>query len=153
MLSFKRSSLLQTSPERLWQHAGSMTGVNRELFPMAQMTVPGEFKDLHLSQATTGRPLFRSWILFLGLIPIDYDEITIVEIFPGGGFQERSKMATNRIWAHKRTIVQEQAFCRITDEVEFQPVIHIVGLLMLPLYRLTFWLRHFNLQRIFKSPQ
>ncbi|MCE9598137.1 MAG: hypothetical protein K8S54_09245 [Spirochaetia bacterium] len=151
MLTFEHSSLLNTTPTVLKEHSSRIAGVNREMFPIARMTVPAEYASMDLSQAQPGKKLFRSWILFLGFIPIDYDDITFTDIFPDGGFQESSTMATNRIWKHRRAIVLEQSGTRLTDLIQYEPRIYLLGLLMFPIYRLTFALRHFNLKRIFKT--
>ena len=50
-----------------------------------------------------GERLFRSWILLFGVLPIDYDDITLVSIEPGRGFHERSSMLSMRVWEHERT--------------------------------------------------
>jgi len=68
------------------------------------MTVPRGFERLDPERVELGRPLGRSWVLLFGLIPFDYDEITLVRLEEGRGFLERSQMLTQRTWEHERTL-------------------------------------------------
>ena len=68
--------------DRVWEHASSFAGVNRELWPLS-MTHPADRARLTPESVPLGRPAFRSWILLFGLIPVDYDDITLVELEPG----------------------------------------------------------------------
>ena len=38
------------------------------------------------------------------MIPIDYDDLTLVALEPGRGFHERSRMLSMRVWEHERTL-------------------------------------------------
>jgi hypothetical protein len=69
-------------------------GINDELGHWLKMTVPGGSFDLN--EVELGRPIGRSWVLLLGLIPVDYDDITLVELDQGRGFLERSRMLFQR---------------------------------------------------------
>ena len=77
-------------------HASSFAGVNKELRPLARMTFPPEFASLTSAMLLNDRPAFRSWILLFGFIPADFDDITLVELEPGRGFYERSRLLTMR---------------------------------------------------------
>jgi len=126
-----------------------MSGVNRELAPLARMTVPREFASLDLERAPLGQRAFRSWILALGFLPIDYDDLTFVELEPGHRFLERSTMLTQRVWEHERVVEPAGAGCVISDRVRFEPRIPVLGPLFLVVFRLAFRLRHRNLRRLF----
>lgn len=147
--SIVRSSRLAASAEVVWSHAVTMAGVNRELWPLARMSYPREAATLSLSSEQIGRPLFRSTIYLLGLLPVDYDEITIIEFEPGRRFLERSTMFTQAVWQHERTVEPCESECTITDRVDFVPRLRLLG----PLYRLVFamafTLRHYRLRRLF----
>jgi len=144
-----RSSRLAAPAERVWTHAITMSGVNRELWPLVRMSYPPEVATLSLAADQIGRPLFRSWIYFAGLLPIDYDEITIVEFEPGRRFLERSPMLTQAIWQHERTVEPCAGGCTITDRVDYRPRVAWLG----PLYPLPFGLaftwRHRRLRQMF----
>jgi len=129
-----------------------MSGVNRELFPLARMTYPRGFERLDDEPPVLGRTLFRSWILALGFIPVEYDDITLAEIDPGSRFLECSELLTQREWVHERTVEPHGAGCLIADRVHFVPRVSVLGPLHLLVFRATFWLRHRNLARIFGVP-
>jgi len=69
------------------------------------MTFPVEFAILTPAMVLKDRPAFRSWILLFGLIPVDFDDITLVELEPGRGFHERSRLLTMREWHHRRNLI------------------------------------------------
>jgi ligand-binding SRPBCC domain-containing protein len=147
---FAFSSRLAAAPETVWAHAMSIRGVNRELFPLARMTCP---RDLgrDLTHLPLGRRAFRSWILAAGLVPIDYDDLTFVELEPGRRFLERSSMMSQREWCHERTVEPAECGSILTDRVRFVPRLPALGAVFLPVFRLSFRLRHWNLRRLFGS--
>lgn len=148
MKGFSVSSRLAASPERVWSHVTRPAGVNRELRPLLRMTFPPDTDDL----AASGRPgerLFRSWILLGGVLPVEYDDLTIVELEPGRRFLERSALLTQRVWEHERVVEPEGSDCRLTDRVRFEPRIPWLAWLHLPVFRIVFALRHRNLRRLF----
>lgn len=115
----ERSSLLDASAERVWQHATSMAGVNRELAPVV-MTHPTDRVDL-TEDVPLGVPLFTSTLRY-GPLPFDRHRLTLVELNPGVSFQEDSTSILHRQWRHRRvvTAVTEDT-CRLTDRVEVTP--------------------------------
>jgi ligand-binding SRPBCC domain-containing protein len=150
--AFRCESTLTTPREAVWAQAGTLPGVNRELAPLFRMTYPPSFAKLPIDQAPPGR-LFRSWILFLGVLPVEYDDITIVEHLPSGGFQEVSPMLTIREWRHRRELSDVPGGCRVVDEVRFVPRWPAMGPLLLAVFLLAFRLRHRNLRGMFGVPQ
>ena len=64
----------------------------------------------------------RSWVLALGVIPFDYDDITLVERGPGLRFLERSPMGSMRLWQHERVVEPRgDDACAVTDRLTFEP--------------------------------
>lgn len=142
------SSRLEASPEKVWSWVVTAEGVNDEMRPWLRMTVPGG--DFDLSSVEPGKPIGRSWVLLLGLIPIDYDEINLEEIDEGSRFVERSRMLSQRAWEHVRTIRPlEDGGDLITDAVAWEPRLPIPGVAMKPLFRAIFGHRHRRLRRRF----
>lgn len=43
-------------------------------------------------------------MLLFGVLPVEYDALTIAEIAPGRRFHEKSSMLTMRRWEHERTL-------------------------------------------------
>ena len=141
------SSRLEAAPEEIWDWVVTPEGVNDELRPWLRMTVPGG--DFNLSSVELGTPIGRSWVLFCGLIPVDYDEIKLDEIDPGRGFVERSRMLSQRAWEHVRTIRPVDGGSLITDAVAWEPRLPIPGAAMKPMFKGIFGHRHRRLRRRF----
>src|SRR5436309_223133 len=118
---FEIESSLRASAARVWEHASSMAGVNLELWPLVQMTYPPAMKRLTPETVPLGRRAFRSWLLLFGLLPIDYDDLTLIELEPGRGFQEVSPMFSMREWRHRRAVIPTAEGCVVRDEVTCTP--------------------------------
>jgi hypothetical protein len=147
-LSFTQASDLRTRPATLL--AGlTMCGVNRELRPLVSMTAPGEWRDRPILQWPVQQRLFSSWILLLGLIPIDRHVFYFHAIDPDRGFTEGSASIINRLWRHRRWISPLDGGCRVVDTVSYESRLPGLGHLFKPVYRLVFWHRHRKLRRRF----
>jgi ligand-binding SRPBCC domain-containing protein len=147
--SFTIASHLQASAERVWAHASTFEGVNRELRPLLRMTYPPRRAVLPPETIPVGRFAFRSWFLLCGLVPVEYDDITIVELEPGRGFYEVSRMMAMQQWRHRRTVVPAGEGCVLTDEVAFVPKWRPAGPLLARVCRLVFVGRHRSLRNLF----
>jgi hypothetical protein len=119
-----------------------MDGINDELAPLLRMTHPPGLDRLEPGIAELGRSAFRSWILLLGVLPVDYDDITIVRLDPGRGFLERSSLGTQRLWEHERRLDPGGGGCTIVDRVRHEPRLPIVGRRQSALLRQLFRHRH-----------
>ncbi|MFN2426558.1 MAG: hypothetical protein ABR587_08955 [Candidatus Binatia bacterium] len=125
--------------------------MNHELFPLARMTSPASVATLDAADIVPGRRVFRSWILFLGLLPVDYDDLTFVEFEAPRRFLERSPMLTQVCWQHERVVETSGPGCVVTDTVRFEPRWRPLGYLQLPVFRLVFANRHRRLAGLFGS--
>ena len=150
MLQFEIESTLGTDPETVWAHSTSPSGVNSEFWPLLRMTFPPHTRDF--SEAwQPGVRLFRSWILLFGLLPVDYDDITLVEVEPGKRFLERSSMATQHLWQHERTIAGIGSGTVLRDRIVFDPRLPALGSVYRFVYHQIFRYRHYRLARIFPA--
>ncbi len=131
---FAVSSIVPAPPARVWARITTMEGVNAELMPIARMTHPRGLSRLDPAAVVPGRRLFRSWILLFGVLPIDYDDLTLLQLIPGVGFSESSSMLSQRRWNHERVLEDADGACRVTDRVAFMPRLPWLG----PLYRAVF---------------
>lgn len=147
---FEVSSELAVSPEQAWRHAVDPAGVNSEFWPLLRMTFPRDLEDLTTGWQP-GEVRFRSWLLLLGVFPVEYDDVVLVEVEPGRRFLERSSMGTQRLWEHERIIEPTSTGCRLTDRVRFVPRLSILGPLLRPVFRGVFRLRHRNLRARFSA--
>lgn len=143
-----RSSVLRASPEAVWAHAMSPSGVNRELWPLLRMTFPIDVRDL-AERWRPGRVLFRSWILLLGILPVEYDDLAFAEVEPGRRFLERSTLLSQRLWEHERIVEAADGGTRLTDRVHFVPRVASLAPIHGAVFRAVFRLRHRNLRRLF----
>jgi ligand-binding SRPBCC domain-containing protein len=146
--SFAIESSLRASPEQLWDHASSFAEINRELWPL-RMSHPAAVPRLTPESSPLGRRAFRSWILLFGLIPVEYDDFTIVELEPGRGFSEVSRLFTMREWRHRRMLVPTAEGCLVRDEIAFIPRWRVAGPMLFRVYRAAFKRRHRVLRRLF----
>src|SRR6185369_1361223 len=90
--------------------------------------------------------------LLFGVLPVDYDDLTLVRLTPGAGFREESTMASQRVWVHERELAAVAGGCRVTDRIAFEPRVPWLG----PLYRAImlrlFRHRHRRLMRWSRRP-
>jgi len=142
------SSILGAAPEVLWRHAVSPAGVNRELRPLLRMTFPPGTDDLTTAWEPGAR-LFRSWLLFAGVVPIEYDDFVLEEVEPGRRFLERSALLTQRVWEHERIIEPVPEGCRVTDRVRFEPRLPCFATVYASVFEVVFRWRHRNLRNLF----
>jgi hypothetical protein len=148
---FAVSSVVPALPSRVWSRVTTMAGVNAELMPIVRMTYPPERSALDVGVVVLGQRLFRSWILLFGVLPVDYDDLTLVRLTPGVGFAEESSMLSQRQWNHERVLEDASGACRVTDRVAFEPRVAWLGPVYLVIFRLLFHHRHRRLRRAFAA--
>jgi hypothetical protein len=106
----------------VWSRAVTAEGINHELGPWIKMTMPRGLRGRDIDDLEVPAYPGRSWLLLLGVIPFDYDDLGIEEIGPGHRFRERSTMLSMRSWEHERTVTPSGSErCRVTDRVAFEP--------------------------------
>ena len=150
MRSFRAESRVAASRDTVWRHATRPSDLDREFRPFLRMTFPPEIEDL----AATFRPgerICRSWILVFGLIPVEYDDLSFVELEPGRRFLERSTMLTQRRWEHERTVEEIDGGTRVVDRVEFESKLPILEPIQALVFRAVFAWRHYRLRRLFRD--
>jgi ligand-binding SRPBCC domain-containing protein len=148
---------LAAPAERVWAGAVDPDGINQELGPWVSMSMPKDLKpgmtidDIELA-VTVG----RSWIR-LARIPMDYDDLCLVERGPGLRFLERSKLGSARVWEHEREVLATgDATCAIADRLAIElrsPLRAIGGGRMAPrVIRALFTHRHKRLVERWGTP-
>jgi hypothetical protein len=116
----KISVLPGVLPQDVWERIVTPEGINNELSPYVQMTVPSLMRGKSISEIPVATPLGRSWFLLFGILPFDYDELTVAELEPGRRFLEKSSMFSIRHWSHERTLTPVPGGCEVKDRVEFE---------------------------------
>lgn len=144
--TIKVSSLLEDSRRSIWDAISSFEGINKEFVPLMTMTCPDPSLRM-TADLVTDKPLFRSWILLFGLIPIDYDLIRLQEVEVYHGFKERSTMGFMSEWHHDRTLIDATSSngTVVTDTLSFTPRIPFTGVILMFIVKQLFLLRHSNL--------
>jgi len=112
----------------VWRHATTPAGINAEFGPWMRMTVPRRLRHTSLDEVDLGVRVCRSWVLVLGVVPFEYDDLVIVERGPGLRFLERSSTLVARKWQHERTVVPTDHGCLLTDRVSLAPRTFVVRL-------------------------
>lgn len=122
MHTVEQSSILPVTASEAWERAVTEEGINDELAPILRMTMPPGLAGRTVDTVEVGAELGRSWILLGGLLPVDYDDLRLVEVEPGRRFLERSRTLSFSVWQHERTIEPELASggCRVTDRLGFE---------------------------------
>ena len=148
-VQFSVSSKLNAPAAEVWERVVTPEGINDEMGPWMKMTIPRGVESLSAESVTLGEPIGRSWILLFGLLPIDYDDVTLVELEDGRRFLERSPMMSMRLWEHERSVEPGSGGCIVTDRVRFEPRLGLLRGLLGPVLNRFFHHRHHRLQRRF----
>lgn len=119
-LTFEQQSSLPVSADEVWSRATTPEGINDELFPWLRMTVPAAMRGKTIDQLPLGQRLGRSWLLAMCLLPVDFDDITLVEVGPGYRFRETSRMLAISSWVHERTVRDTAGGCELLDRLTFE---------------------------------
>jgi len=148
------ASQLSAPPDEVWDRVTTPAGINDEMRPWLRMTIPDGVEGLDPETVVLGERIGRSWILLFGLVPFDYDDLTLVRLEPGRGFLERSTMLSQRLWEHERTIAPDgRGGCRIADRVCWQPRLGFPARPLRPAIAWFFRHRHKRLRRRFGGVQ
>lgn len=119
---------VSASPAAVWDRVVDPEGINHEMWPWLTMRMPAAAAELTVETIPLGRPVGRAWLRLFGLIPFDYDHLTIVELEPGRRFLERSSMLSLRRWEHERTLTPVPGGTRVHDRVVLEPRLRLPGL-------------------------
>ena len=94
----ERRSIVDAPSERVWSRVVTPEGINDELRPWMTMSMPRGKESLSVDDIPVGSPVGRCWLRLFGVLPFDYDELMIAELWPGRGFHEESTMLSMRLW-------------------------------------------------------
>ena len=137
------ASELDAPVASVWDVVGTMAGVNEELAPWLRMTAPLEVAGMRIDEAPVGQPLFTSWVLFGGVLPVDRHYFKLAEVERGRGFVEQSTSWTERRWEHRRHVeLCGEHGCTVTDRLTFTPRVSVSGPLLSRVVGAVFGHRH-----------
>ncbi len=146
------SSDLAADRPAVLAHIATLEGVNQELAPLLAMTAPPSFRGRSLFEAPIGEPLFRSWLLLGGALPVDFDHLAFESIDPESGFVELSVMLTMSPWRHERRVTSRNpSGSHLVDRLCFTPRLPGTGWLLAAIVKRVFQHRHARLRALFGS--
>jgi hypothetical protein len=148
----EQTSDVSAPVDEVWQRVVSPEGINDEMRPWMTMTMPRGTEDLGIDTVPVGRPLGRAWIRLFGVLPIDYDHLSIAALEPGRSFHEKSTMLSMRSWQHERTLTPvTEAVTRVHDRITFEPrlLLRLSAGFMAKVFGAFFAHRHRRLARHF----
>jgi ligand-binding SRPBCC domain-containing protein len=150
----ERQSVVDAPAELVWQRVVTPEGINDELRPWMTMSMPRGAASLTVDTVPIGTPIGRCWMRLFGVLPFDYDYLSIAELDQGRGFDEQSTMMSMRQWRHQRTVTPDgDSKTVVRDRITFtlrtplRPATPIVAAGL----RALFGHRHRRLQRYFNS--
>lgn len=140
LISIRFESRLFASRERVWDWITSVEGISTEMWPILRMTAPKSLRSLADVQLQPGIRMFRSYVFLFGVLPVDYSDMTLIELTPGIGFVEQSPMGSMKLWRHERHIVScpsDSSALVLIDQLTFQPRIapRLVGWFLRRVFR------------------
>ena len=98
-----------------------MKGIRAEMMPFLLMTSPSDVRNLTHLPLQPGKKMFRSFLLAGGFFPIDFSDLTLVEVEENVRFLERSPMGSMKFWQHERIIIPKNGYVILEDHLQFQP--------------------------------
>jgi ligand-binding SRPBCC domain-containing protein len=130
-ISLRFESKLHAPTELVWEWITSVKGISAEMWPFFRMTTPKGIRSLSDLHINPGVRMFRSYVFLFGVLPIDYSDMTLVELDDGLGFVEQSPMGSMKLWRHERRIVpcpSDPSAVLLVDQLTFRPRIarHLV---------------------------
>lgn len=150
MQVFERSTVIATPADRVWSRVTDPEGINDEMLPWMTMRMPRSARGLTVDTLPLNTVLGRAWILLFGVVPVDYDRLSIVELVPGRYFHEVSTMLSMRRWEHERTLMPiDETATRVTDRITLEPRLRGIGPVIARILRAFFGHRHRRLARHF----
>lgn len=148
MIEFQYSSELPVQAQVVREHTLNMKGVNFELAPLVKMTCPKRFYETSIINWPKNKHVFNSVLLLGGIIPIDIHRFFFTELKPTG-FEEKSNTILNKVWHHKRLVVDSDDGCLVVDLVAYETRLPFIGELIKPIYEFIFEHRHKRLREKF----
>ncbi len=151
----ERESTVDAPMDRVWDRVVSPDGINDELRPWLTMSLPRGAGSITIDTVPVGDPLGRAWLKLFGILPFDYDALTIAELDRGRRFHEKSTMLSMRRWEHERTLTPcEDGRTRISDRItlELRTPMAVMAPLIGRVVHALFGHRHRRLRRHFDRP-
>ena len=106
----------------VWARVVTPEGINDEMRPWLTMSMPCAARGMTVDDIPIGTPVGRAWLRLFGVLPFDYDLLTVAELDPGTRFLEDSTMLSMSRWRHERTVTPDGHGASVVhDRVTFAP--------------------------------
>jgi len=147
-----RSSVVPAPRAQVWAHVVTAEGVADEFGPVLTMRFPAALAGASIADVPLGRPIGRAWILLGGVIPVEYDDLVLVDLEAPRFFQERSELGSCRVWEHRRELESlADGSTRVTDTLRAEPRGVLPGPVVRMVVTVLFRHRHNRLVRKFSA--
>jgi ligand-binding SRPBCC domain-containing protein len=150
----EHQSIVDAPAEQVWARVVTPEGINDEVRPWMTMSMPRGAKSLTVDNVPIGETIGRAWLRLFGVVPFDYDRLTIAELVPGRSFDEQSTMMSMRRWRHQRSVSPDgDGKAVVHDRITFQlraPLRPLTPIIAAGL-RALFGHRHRRVQRHFAN--
>lgn len=125
--TFTQTSEIPAPMAAVWDRVVSPEGINDELRPWMTMSVPRGAEGITIDSLEIGPPIGRAWLRLFGVLPYDFDRLSIAEVEPGRYFREESTMISMRRWTHQRRLEPiDDGRTGVTDTITFSPRLGMV---------------------------
>ncbi|MGD9620209.1 MAG: hypothetical protein AB7G47_09055 [Mycolicibacterium sp.] len=157
----ERECVVEAPADAVWQRVVTPAGINDELRPWLTMSMPRSAKSLTVDTIPIGEPLGRAWLRLFGVVPFDYDHLSVTALEPGRYFREESTMLSMSSWQHERSVTPGGAHhvdaggsgkTVVRDRITFtlRPGLRLATPIVAAGLRWLFDHRHRRLQRYFR---
>jgi ligand-binding SRPBCC domain-containing protein len=151
-MMIERQSIVEAPAGQVWARVVTPEGINDELRPWITMSMPRGARSLTVDNVPIGTPIGRAWLRLFGVLPFDYDRLSLAELQPGQSFREESTMLSMRRWRHERSVTPDgDGKALVRDRIIFQlrAVLRPLTPVVASGLRALFGHRHRRLQRHF----
>ena len=143
-----RSSVVRAGRAEVWSRVVTAEGISDEFGPLLSMRFPAALAGATVADLPLGAPIGRAWILLAGVLPLEYDDLVLVELEAPRCFRERSSLGSCRVWEHTRELeATPDGSTRVTDTLRAAPRAPIPGRLVRAVTGALFAHRHRRLAR------
>ena len=116
------TSVLGARPHQVWSRVTSQEGLDHEFRPVLTMRFPKAHRGRTIDALPVGEPVGRAWLLLGGVLPVEYDDLCLVEVETASHFVEESRLGSAPRWRHERRLEGvADGWTRLTDKVSFTP--------------------------------
>jgi hypothetical protein len=138
---------LAAPAQDVWDLAVTEAGIDAELRPVLRMRMPRRWRGRRLDEVPVGEPLGRAWLLLLGVLPVEYDDLMLASVGPGHQFTEESRLLLLSPWRHHRRVTPAPGGCEVLDELTFRARLRLLTPVVAHVVRALFTHRHRRLVR------